>query len=81
MEYCGQILGWLYYSFIVWLLEYLSLWHYDNIWKGQFFFLTLSIQYCGNCILTFERILILLMTANSLESLRVAVPDPQVILA
>ena len=44
MEYCGQVLGWLYYSFIVWLLEYLSLWHYDNILKGQFFFLALSIQ-------------------------------------
>ena len=57
MEYCGQILGWHYYSFIVWLLEYLSLWHYDNIWKGQFFFLTLSIQYCGNCILAFARFL------------------------
>ena len=46
MEYCGQVLGWLYYSFTVWLLESLSLWHYDNILKGQFFFLALSI--CQN---------------------------------
>ena len=50
MEYCGQILGWHYYSFIVWLLEYLSLWHYDNVWKGQFLDAQASLEVTSVCV-------------------------------